>query len=225
MKTILKVLPILLVLLLASNNARSQFFVEKKKTTHFQIRGGMNLTNVSAWKNDHGFKSGKVIIGYNGGVITDIMLGNSDVYLQTGLTFTTKGAKVKKLSLATDNVEAKMQAMYVQLPVYFTYKFHFPGDTHFGFAMGPYVAYGVAGKTTYTSFTDAKETKIDTFGDKGLWNRPDVGLGIELQVELPKFVFVVGSDTGLTKAWKREELRDNLKIRNNSVYFTIGYKL
>lgn len=223
MKISLKILAIAVILLI-SGNMKAQFFVEKEKSVTFQIRGGMNLTNVSAWKNDYGFKSGKVRIGYNFGAIADITLGN-DVYLQTGLSFTTKGAKVKNLSTTDGNMEAKMEAMYIQLPVYFAYKFHFPGNSNLGFAMGPYVAYGVAGKTTLTSISNMESNKNNSFGNEGLWNRPDVGLGIELQAELPRFVFIIGSDTGFTKIWKRDRLNNDLKVRNNSVYFSIGVKI
>lgn len=224
MKTSLRLL-IISIIILISGNTNAQFFVEKQKYVTFQIRGGMNLSNVSAWKNEYGFKSGKVRFGYNFGGIADITLGN-DVYLQTGLSFTTKGAKVNRLSTTMGNMEAKMEAMYIQLPIYFTYKFNFPNNTHFGFAMGPYVAYGVAGKTTLTTLDGTPESnKGNTFAGDRLWNRPDVGLGIELQAELSRFVFIIGSDTGFTRIWKREMLNDNLKVRNNSVYLSLGVKI
>ena len=68
MKTSLRLL-VISIIVLTSGNANAQFFVQKQKYVTFQIRGGMNLSNVSAWKNEYGFKSGKVRFGYNFGGI------------------------------------------------------------------------------------------------------------------------------------------------------------
>jgi hypothetical protein len=223
MRTLFKMAVALFVLSMSSH-LQAQFFVEKDRNVIFQLRGGMNLSNVSSWKNEYGFKKGKVRMGYNVSGIADITVGK-DTYLQTGLSFRTKGAKINSLSTPEGDMEAVMEAMYIQLPVYITYKFNFPGDSHLVFAIGPYVAYGVGGKTTFTSLSDSASTVQNTFGNEGLWNNLDAGLGIELQAEVSRFVFIIGSDTGFTRIWKRERLTDNLKVRNNTVYFTLGVKI
>lgn len=134
-------------------------------------------------------------------------------YFQPGLSFTAKGSK-----LSGSRVDMTMNALYLQVPIYFAYKLSmYSWENSLNIAMGPYVAYGVGGKITGNGVYD-----INTFGDEGLANRPDVGFGMELQFEMPKVVFFSGFEGGFARVMKREYFSSS--FQNFNTYFGIGYK-
>lgn len=197
----------------------------QEKKVNFQLRGGLTLSNLTAsWGNSR--DEATTIAGLNVGAIADFSLGR-DIYLQTGLAFFSKGAKVKDVTVDDQYMDATMRAQYLQIPVYIAYKVNIMQSSNkLGFAIGPYFAYGIAGKTSFSQRGSSVDFSVNTFESNGLWNRPDVGLGFELQLELEKVVFLMGSEVGLTKAWKGSALSDpGLHVRNTAVHLTVGFKL
>ena len=94
--------------------------------------------------------------------------------LQSGLMFTTKGAKSKD-----DEDKMKVNMIYLQVPVHFAYKADITPGTRVVLHGGPFLAYGVTGKTKIGNVS------LDTFGKieiegEGLLEvkRFDAGLGI-----------------------------------------------
>lgn len=196
----------------------------QEKKVNFQVRGGLTLSNLTAsWGNSR--DDATTIAGFNVGAIADFSLSR-DIYLQTGLAFISKGAKVKDVSVDDQYMDATMRAQYLQIPVYIAYKLNIMQSSNkLGFAVGPYFAYGVAGKTSFSQRGSNVDFSINTFDSDGLWNRPDVGLGFELQLELEKVIFLMGSEMGLTKAWKSSALTDSgLHVRNTAVHLSVGFK-
>lgn len=80
------------------------------KPLTFGVKAGMNISNFSG-----DFEDTKAKIGFNAGVTLDFALTN-DLYLLTGLEFTSKGAKVN------EDTNLKMNLSYLQLPVHAGYK-------------------------------------------------------------------------------------------------------
>jgi hypothetical protein len=192
------------------------------KKVNFQIRGGLNLSNLAAsYRGETDY--GTVKVGFNLSGIADIQL-KDNLYLQTGLSLTSKGAVIDDVRVGGQTYKATMNAMYLQVPLYFVGKLDMKNNYKITFAAGPYFAYGVGGKTDFKQRGYTGSVSDDTFHEDGLWNRPDVGLGLEIGLELEKVVFVFGEDFGLAKAWKRSALTDDVYVRNQAVYLSVGFK-
>lgn len=198
-----------------------QLSAQDKKVT-FQARGGLNLSNLTAYEDGTNYK-GKVKAGFNIGGIADFRLGNT-FYLQTGLMLTSKGAKIEGVMIEDGYyTDETINAIYLQVPLYIMCKIELPNNLNkLNIGIGPYVGYGIGGKSSYDLST--ADLSVDTFGDNGQLNRVDAGLGMEMQFEMAKFVFILGGELGVTKAIKKEYIAQDISIRNNVSYLSVGYK-
>lgn len=220
MKTILRFFFLLFVLANCMGLTAQE---DSPKRVSFQPRVGMNISNVTA-THDNITIEGDEKVGFNIGALADIYLGKS-FYLQPGLVFTTKGTKVDDIYIDGNTFEAKMNAMYLQIPLYASYKLQLnKWDNRLGFSLGPYFAYGVGGKTDYSLAGNKTSISIDTFDSDGMWNKFDVGLGLEIYFELKRIVFTMGGEVSFTRAWKKEFIADGITPRNNNLYYCVGYK-
>lgn len=228
MKTIIKNILIAIALLLGSQAYAQHGLTEipdsPQKVT-FGVRAGINLSNLTSYYDGDTYNE-KLRFGYNVGAVMDCHL-SKDFYLRTGLSIASKGAKVEDITFEDmpGKYESKMEAIYLQLPVYFTYKTTLAGNENnkISLAGGPYFAYGIAGSCKYYNKAGGLEGTGDTFGDDALWNRPDVGIGFEVALELQKLVFTIGSEAGFARAWKKEFLNKDAHVTNQSTYISVGY--
>ena len=108
---------------------------------------------------------------------------------QTGLNFISKGVKGNGVTDAWDVVDVTINQLYLELPLMVGARIHTASNFDLLFKGGPYLAYGVGGKTKI----DGVSEKADTFGDDGL-KRFDAGLGLGVAFEFGKIV--VGVETG-----------------------------
>jgi hypothetical protein len=110
--------------------------------TTFGIRAGVNFQNLNG-KDPQGDKlKNNLIVGFHAGVNVEIPVA-PDFVLQPGLLFSLKGSKLE------GDPEEKVVIDYIELPVNFIFKPAF-GNGHLLLALGPYLAYGVAGKASAT---------------------------------------------------------------------------
>lgn len=178
------------------------------------IKGGVNMSNF------YGSESGNtnMKIGFHVGLAADYNFA-PDMAIQSGLYFTSKGAKVdNSLSfpgLGSIEASATMDAMYLQLPIHFAYKLDVTPGTRIVFHAGPYLAYGVAGKTKVNLV--GQSTSIDTFG-KDAYERFDAGLGLGVGAEFGSFLVDLGWDMGMVK------LAKNTDSKNQNAYLSVGYR-
>ncbi len=174
------------------------------------IKGGVNMSNFYA--DDLTDKNVKV--GYNVGVAADYDF-TYNMAIQTGLFFTTKGAKVVHDFPIIGEIDGTINSFNLQLPVHYAYKIDVSPGSRFVIHAGPYVAYGVGGKVKLN-----KNELLDTFGDNGLLKRFDAGVGFGVGAELDRFIVDVGWDMGLVNVadWSNGELK------NQSAYLSVGYK-
>lgn len=187
-------------------------------------KAGVNLSNASIKDNDGDIKAK---VGFQVGVTAEYAITN-EFYLQSGLSFTTKGAKHEySVEAAGVKAEAKrtINQMYLQLPIMAAYKLEVAPGTKIVFNAGPYLAYGVGGKTKteYTlsagsSSTSFDDDKINTFSDNGL-KRFDFGLGAGVGAEFGQIVVGLNYELGLTNIAQKG---GDYKNRNASL--TIGYR-
>lgn len=223
MKDFKKVLVLSIMLCLYFPAVFSQTDEEPAKKTQLIVKGGINFSNI-AISDKEGKYNGteKSRIGYNIGLATDMPLGKK-FYFQPNLSLSSKGSKLRKVSIDRGIADLSMNALYTQITLLFAYKFDLKKwNNSFNIALGPYVAYGVGGNITGSSI------KTGTFGTDGLCNTIDAGMSMELQLELPKIIFILGGESGFTDMIKTEALlydyQNRLSIHNLISYIGIGYK-
>lgn len=169
------------------------------KPVTFGVKAGVNLSTLGA-----DLKESKYVFRYQAGITADIALCEN-LYLMTGLDFQAKGAKL-------DGV--KYNPMYLQLPVTVGYKFDLGYNTRLVLNAGPYLAYGIGGKTKGGEAGSRKLFKDDIF------TRLDYGVIGGVGIELDMFTVSAGYDLGLGN------ISDvaGTKARNRNVYLTVGVK-
>lgn len=145
---------------------------------------------------------------YKVGVGLEVPFANTDVWsFQTGLNFISKGAKGAGITDDWDIVDITVNQLYLELPLMVGARLHTASNFDMLFKAGPYLAYGVGGKTE----------DYDTFGDDGL-KRFDAGLGIGVAFEFDKIVVGVETGVGLAK------LVGGVGAYNLSALLAVGYK-
>lgn len=121
--------------------------------TSFAVLGGVNFQNLNG-KDMSGDKlENDLILGYHAGINVQIPMV-PEFYFQPGLLFSTKGAKN-----STGSLTSTYKLSYIELPLNFVYKAAL-GNGYFMLGIGPYVAYGIGGKTTYEGGPVSLETDI-----------------------------------------------------------------
>lgn len=182
------------------------------------VKGGMNMSN---YYGDE-LSDKNVKIGFNIGLAADYQFAYGH-YIQSGLFFTTKGAKY---STETTNakIEYTINPMYLQLPIHYAYKLEIAPETRIVFHGGPYMAYGVGGKTKVKGNVGNLSGERDgqnVFGDGvGQLKSFDAGLGLGVGAEFGAFLVDLGWDVGLTNLSNS----DNGDIKNQNAYLSVGYR-
>lgn len=148
-------------------------------------------------------------IGFNIGIMADFGF-HSNMAIQSRLLFVTKGAKGEgSLSIG---------ANYLQLPVHFAYKVEVAPTTHVMLHAGPYITYGIGGKTKYDE--PHESVSYDTFGDAmSDFNPSDAGAGLGVGLDFGHFIIDLGWDMSLINIGKLGE-----DGKNESAYLSVGYK-
>ncbi len=217
MKTIYKLTSIVLMSLLAFN-------VSSQELPKFGIEAGVNLSN-SSWDADPLDKKARV--GFQVGITADYAF-TDEWHLQSGLSFTTKGAKVEGRIVNSDTMfdgKITVNQSYLQLPVYAAYKIEVVPGTKIVFNAGPYFAYGVGGKTKVSgdvAIFDQIGTgggKVDTYGTDGFLKRFDFGLGAGVGAEFGNVVATIRYELGLTNLGE-----DGFDYKNRNAALTLGYR-
>jgi len=217
MKTIIKTILITIALSIGV------FANAQDKPLTFGVKAGMNLSNFSG----DGAKGSDAKVGFNVGLTLDYAF-SQDLYLMTGLEFSMKGAKDEGPVSEGDvsfNGKETSNPMYLQIPIHIGYKFPVTDNTNLVLHVGPYVAYGIAGKYkldgigTVGDVSGHIKPEIDFFSDDRA-KRFDFGLGLGIGVEFGKFGVGLGYDLGLLNISQYKEA----KVRNMNAYLTVGYK-
>lgn len=211
MKNLLKATLVAFVLTFATNiNAQSPISVG--------VKAGLNVSNQS-YKSGGVSISGDAKIGFNAGLTLDINLP-SNLAVMSGLELSTKGIKFD-----IENTEVSTNAMYLQLPIHLGYKIEVAPRTKVHFNAGPYMAYGIGGKSKTSVL--GQDFKEDTFGDDAL-KRFDFGLGIGAGITfIDKVQIRLGYDFGLANVGRKginiDEGSYDIKVKNRNFYVSLGY--
>lgn len=201
----------------ASSSSSSFFSTEKSdEGVVFGIRGGILGANMSFSEDGSSYSPGSRI-GFNAGVNVDIPLMQS-LHLQTGLFLQQKGFKMEE-----DGETWKVNPMYLQIPVLASYRYAFSDACELQINVGPYLAYGISGKSKYEVGGD--EAEYDFFGgedddDSECAKSFDMGLSFGAGVTVAKHYYLGFSyDLGLTNIGRD----DDGSIKNKAWMINLGY--
>ncbi len=208
----------------------------QQKEPHWalHLKAGSSLSNVYVGSDLNTTSDMKW--GYQFGMFADYVLP-SDLYFQTGLIFESKGAKYDQnfsesgiiaydMSYVIDNntindQSVSINTIYLQVPVYAGYKFNLTNNLDISIAVGPYLAYGVGGKSTIKEYDidgNVTESKADVFG-KDKWKRFDAGFSALLGAEYKKVSFNIGYDFGMVNIDRVYE------VYNRNLFMNVGYRI
>lgn len=107
--------------------------------TSFGIRAGVNFQNLNGKEADGDKLDNKLKTGVNVGVTADIPVVSPDYFVQTGVLFSTKGAKIEGPG------DFKVKLSYLEIPLTFLYK-PVLGEGRLLLGVGPYLGYALGGK-------------------------------------------------------------------------------
>lgn len=205
-------------------NAQAQYYYNDRDTQSviFGLRAGLAVSG------HYNQDSEKSQTGIDIGLTIDIRLSGK-VFLLTGLDYVTKGTKTKDgeewLGPTEDYMGSLVRhANFLQLPLRVGYQFAVADDFYIMPYAGPYMAYGLGGKTKYTYvYIDNNETTTDkrpTFD--GVVNRFDYGVGLGVNLDYKKIVLSLEYDWGLQRYVKKEAGYNDAKFKCMTI--TLGYK-
>lgn len=197
------------------------------KTT-FGIRAGVNFQNLTINLGDKDDVDTKIKPGFNIGVNAEIPVAQ-DFYLQPGLLFTTKGAKLK------EDDDVKFNLSYVEVPINFLYKPTLgAGKMLLGF--GPYIGIGVGGKVKgdgedtdikFSNDLDAKQATEFATGTAFYTKRLDFGGNLLVGYELSsKLSFQLNAQLGMSNLFPKVDGKkvDDAKFKNTGFGVSVGYR-
>lgn len=122
--------------------------------------------------------------------------------------------------------EGSSRRDYLQLPVLARFNWKLGKDVRLHVAAGPYLAYGISGKSKYTkrSLTEKGYSSTDdswsSFGEYSSLQRFDWGLMLNAGIEIKRFTLNAAYDMGLGKEYKHSDM--GLKYHTFSI--TVGYR-
>jgi hypothetical protein len=199
----------------------STALVAQKTGTTFAVLGGVNLQTFNG-KNLIGTKlSNDMITGFHIGANAQIPIV-PEFYFQPGLMFSTKGYKNTE-----NNITNNLNISYIEVPLNFVYKGAL-GNGFIFIGLGPYIGYGVAGKSSpepNVKFTNVVEV-TDPITD--VYVKPfDAGANILVGYEMASGLFLqLNSQLGLIGIYPENRLNpsDATVWKNTGFGLSLGYR-
>lgn len=155
---------------------------------------------------------------------------NELISFQPSLMFSQKGTKVNLTNVESERliyINNTVNQLYFEIPLNAQFRFKLTQNANLIVATGPYVAYGVGGKTKkettikpkYNEKSTSVTDKVDTFNKNGMNIRPfDTGWNIGVGAEVNQYIVSIESQIGLIKLQKESEMK------NLNFALTFGYK-
>lgn len=208
----------LLVTVIAMLTVMSVSAKDEDKST-FGIKGGVGLTSIT------NIDQGKMKFGYKVGLTGDAVL-LPILSIQPSLYFTGKGYE-QKWSTSNNNASITLtaNANYVELPILVMFNIPFSDNFKISAGLGPYFAYGVAGKTKVKGNVGGLEANTDwnTFDGGEIvgiqtvsaMKRFDWGLSASIGLKVSSLVLSLNYDLGLQDVYKGETLSEDNKDKTN----------
>ena len=184
----------------------------------FGVRAGLNLANMTAKDSDDSYDDdNEMLIGLNLGVSASFEI-SSGLMFETGLGLSQKGYKISE-----GGFTGTYRTNYLDIPL--TVKKMFAGDKIFVQA-GPYLGFGISGKSKYKFDGETEDEPIDWGSDKDDddQKRLDFGLTFGAGAMVTEKI-QVGLNYGLGLANVSPYSENGYKATNNVIGITVGYSL
>lgn len=201
----------------------------------FNAKAGVGVSNLWGKNSD-----GHIKAAYKLGVGMEYAFSTTWA-LRPSLNFVAKGSQDEEKGVG----KVIVNALYLELPILAAARIPIGERSNIVLTAGPYLAYGVGGRTTIdidekqipssTGFvTFGGKTKVDTFGDIGKGNlgceRFDAGVGLGVAFEYGKITIGAESQLGLVNMGS-SELKDaseqmglgTFSSKNFSAFLSVGY--
>lgn len=206
-----------------------------------QIRGGINLANVSTTQNGRVDEANQ-LTAFQVGVLTNIPLGTSLLSLQPGLLYTGKGSKVQRgTSGQAGYFKQTFNPRYLEVPVNVLVGLPLGNSGRFFVGAGPYLAVGIGGDSktegtnvlgaAYSTERDIKFSNDDptTFNQEegtglGVVRRFDYGLNGTAGIEGKTVVLGVNYGLGMAKLQSGTNNNQDNNNKHRVLSFTLGFK-
>ena len=175
-------------------------------------------------------------IGFHLGARAEIALPSvaDGVYMNAGALISLKGCELDMGDLGG----AKTNAYYLEIPIHIGYKHIVNENLSIYGEVGPYIAYGIGGKTEATEVDfdmdydyEVTTNKSNTFGSDGM-KRFDIGAGLRFGVEIKnKYTLSIGYDKGFIDTYNSSDDSDDEytidltpSLKNTNLTFSFGYR-
>lgn len=205
------------------------------------VKGGLNLSNITT-SNTGGVDNNRMLPSWHVGAIADFPLSEI-LSIQPGVFYTTKGSKLESGNPDdVDYYKTTTNPSYIEIPVNFVGKIPLGADekNKFFIGLGPYAAFGVAGKNKYTVGTGSlKITGEDNIkwdddtpfndGDPNRgynkYKRFDWGGNIMTGFEFGNVLVSAQYGLGFAKILSGSEDSSDDKNKNRVLSFSVGFML
>lgn len=136
--------------------------IAQESNFSFGLKAGVNMQNINGKDREGGKLTMNLVPRFNAGMVAGIPIA-PDFYFEPGLFFATKGAKSDNQFLGMD-MSIEYNLSYLEIPLSFVYK-PMLGSGKFFLGFGPYIGYGIGGKTKLEVAGVKTDDKI-VFDDK-----------------------------------------------------------
>ncbi|SHM34492.1 Outer membrane protein beta-barrel domain-containing protein [Chitinophaga jiangningensis] len=207
------------------------------------VKGGLNLSTITV-DNSGSVKDNQMLPGWNLGVVADLPLVPRILSFQPGVLYTTKGSKIDigdkdNPTVTNPYVALKTNPSYIEIPLNFVGKIPVGAHTSIFGGVGPYFAFGVAGKNKVESNTGTGS--ITTVSNNIKWDddtpfnngdpnygydklkRFDWGGNVQVGVETHNVLIAVQYGLGFGKLQSGADNSTDDKGKNRVLSFSVGY--
>ncbi|MGX5818270.1 porin family protein [Chitinophaga lutea] len=201
------------------------------------VKGGWNIANVTT-SNSGGLDDSRALNSFHIGAVADVPL-SPVLSLQPGVFYTGKGSKLERGEPGdAAYFKTTTNPQYIEIPVNFVGKIPVGQDTRVFLGVGPYAAFGVAGKNKY----DANLAGVHTSGESNIkwdddtpfndgdpnqgydkYKRFDYGGNFLAGVEFGNFLVSAQYGLGMGKIFSGTDNSSNDKSKNRVWSFSVGY--
>ncbi|QEH40222.1 porin family protein [Chitinophaga sp. XS-30] len=165
-------------------------------------------------------ETSKLMTGLRAGITVDLPLAD-EFYIQPSLLYVGKGGMMESENF---DLKLKTRINYLELPINFMYKPEV-GNGNIFIGFGPYIAYGLGGKSELADDNGNKLSSDIEWGNDNMsqMKRLDAGANFQFGYEFPMgFNIGLHTDLGLVNA--RGNGDDDNSFRNTSFGVSVGYK-
>ena len=163
-----------------------------------------------------------VRVGYTFGVGIEHPIYEDQWFLQTGIDFTSKGAKHRE-----NGTSSTFRPVYLDIPILAKLKVEVSDANNFVLFAGPYIGIGLGGKYAYeVSGTDTRQNLFTTVGSntEAYMNRFQIGVQFGVGLELDEhFLVNLAGQYGFNNMMKAT-WNDNRNNQNLCFMLTVGYR-